>query len=77
MFYKVQMDWDFAIERNRGQLVTVIVGLFAMIGLTEGNAVEKLSRPLYRMVLRAAAGGISGQAFDHRHGARHRGGAAT
>lgn len=46
------MDWTFAIERHRGQLLHLIVGLFAMIGLTEGVAIERLSRPLYRMALR-------------------------
>jgi hypothetical protein len=46
------MDWDLAIERHRGQLLNVVVELFAMIGLTEGGAIEKLSRPLYRQALR-------------------------
>src|SRR5262245_34912162 len=45
------MDWDFAIERNREALLGIVVGLFAMIGLTEGGAVERLSRPLYRQAL--------------------------
>ena len=66
------MDWDFSIERNRGQLLGIVVGLFALIGLAEGSVVERLSRPLYRRVLaQIAVGGISGQAIDHRHGARH------
>ena len=45
------MDWDFSIERNRGQLLGVVAALFAMIGLAEGGMVERLSRPLYRKVL--------------------------
>ena len=45
------MDWDFSIERNREGLLGAIMGLFALIGLTEGGMVERLSRPLYRKVL--------------------------
>ena len=45
------MDWAFAIERHREPLLRIVVGLFAMIGLTEGGAVERLSKPLYRLVL--------------------------
>jgi hypothetical protein len=52
MFHEVSMDWDFSIERNRGQLLGVVATLFAMIGLTEGSVVDRLSRPLYRDVLR-------------------------
>ena len=70
------MDWDFAIERHRGPLLRIVAALFAMIGLTEGGAIERLSRPLYRhRARRIAAGGISGAAIDHRRGARHCGGA--
>jgi hypothetical protein len=47
------MDWNFAIERNRGDLLPVVLGLFTLIGLTEGGMVERLSRPVYRRVLRA------------------------
>ena len=46
------MDWDFAIERHRLPLLRIVVGLFAEIGLTEGGTVERVSRPLYRIVLR-------------------------
>jgi len=46
------MDWALAIERNRQPLVRIVAGLFAMIGLAEGRVVERLSRPLYRAVLR-------------------------
>ena len=47
----VRMDWDFAIERNRGLLLGAVAGLFARIGLADGVTVERLSRPLYRTVL--------------------------
>ena len=45
------MDWAFAIERHRVPLLGFVMELFAMIGLTEGGTVERLSRPLYRLVL--------------------------
>jgi hypothetical protein len=45
------MDWDLAIERNREPLLRIVATLFAMIGLTEAGAVERLSRPVYRAVL--------------------------
>jgi len=51
MFYGTDMDWDFAIERNREGLLGVVAGLLAKIGLAEGVVVERLSRPLYRLVL--------------------------
>ena len=51
LFYGAWMDWAFAIERHREPLLRIVVGLFAMIGLTENGAVERLSRPLYRLVL--------------------------
>ena len=46
------MDWDFSIKRNREDLLGVVAALFAMISLTEGGMIERLSRPLYRKVLR-------------------------
>jgi hypothetical protein len=52
MFYDAPMDWDFSIERNRGVLLPIVLGLFAMIGLTEGGSVERLSWLVYRFVLR-------------------------
>jgi hypothetical protein len=51
MFYRVPMDWDFSIERNRADLLQVVAGLFALIGLAEGSVIERLSRSLYRNVL--------------------------
>src|ERR1044072_3125998 len=44
------MDFDFSIERNRGMLLPHIVELFALIGLTKGGMVVRVSRPLYRKV---------------------------
>jgi len=55
------MDWDFSIERNRALLLGVVAALFARIGLTEGGTVERLPRPLYRLVLvllQAAEAGV-------------------
>ena len=52
MFYSALMDRNFAIERNRGRLVAVVLRLFAEIGLTGGGVVERVSRPVYRKVQR-------------------------
>jgi len=52
MFYATHMDGNFAIERHRVPLLGHVIGLFVMIGLTEGAVVERLSKPLYREVLR-------------------------
>jgi hypothetical protein len=51
LFYSGGMDWALAIERNREPLVRIVAALFAMIGLGEGGAVERLSWPVYRAVL--------------------------
>src|SRR5687768_4802994 len=51
LFYGACMDWDRAIERNREPLLRIVAALFAMIGLIEAAAVERLSRPVYRAVL--------------------------
>jgi hypothetical protein len=51
LFYAARMNWDLAIERNREPLLRIIAGLFAMIGLSEGAAIDRLARPLYRSVL--------------------------
>jgi hypothetical protein len=45
------MDWAKAIERNREPLLRIVATLFAMMGLTESGAVERVSRPVYRAVL--------------------------
>jgi hypothetical protein len=42
------MTRNFAIGRNQERLLGVVADLFAMIGLTEGSMVERLSKPLYR-----------------------------
>src|SRR6188768_3626211 len=55
VFYAAHMDYrtrNFAIECNRERLVSVVVELFAMIGLSEGAMVERVSRPVYRKVQR-------------------------
>ena len=55
VFYAAHMDHrtrNFAIECNRERLVSVVVELFAMIGLTEGAMVERVSKPVYRKVQR-------------------------
>jgi hypothetical protein len=51
LFYGAGMDWALAIERNRAPLIRIVAALFAMIGLGEGNTVERLSWPVYRAVL--------------------------
>jgi len=45
------MDWDLAIKRNCDALQRIVLTLFAMIGLSEGERVERLPFPLYRAVL--------------------------
>jgi len=45
------MDWALAIERNRLPLLRIVAALFGMIGLGDGGAVARLSRPVYRAVL--------------------------
>ena len=45
------MDWVFAIERHRVPLLGHVMGLFVMIGLTEGTTVERVPKSVYRYVL--------------------------
>jgi hypothetical protein len=52
MFYGMCMDWTSAIDRHREPLLRIVLALFALIGLSEGGTVERLSRPLHRAVLR-------------------------
>jgi hypothetical protein len=52
MFYNVQIDCNFAIERWRLPLLGVIAELFAEIGLTEGGTVERVPKPVHRYVLK-------------------------
>src|SRR4051812_21090227 len=51
MFYGGCMDWAYTIERHRQPLLGIVATLYAMIGLTDGGKVERLSWPLYRAVL--------------------------
>ena len=51
MFYVARMDRDFAIERYRVPLLGIVVTLFAEIGLAGDDAVERLSKPVYRYAL--------------------------
>ena len=51
MFYWAAMDWKSAVESKRGPLLVEVLKLFAMIGLSEGVAIERISRPLHRQVL--------------------------
>lgn len=46
------MHLALTIERNRRQLVRIVLTLFALVGLIDGSPVERLSRPVYRAVLR-------------------------
>ena len=45
------MDRNSPIERYRLPLLDIVAELFVMIGLTEGVTIERLSKPLYRLVL--------------------------
>jgi hypothetical protein len=45
------MDFKLAIERNRAPLLVEVLKLFAMIGLSEGVTIERISRPLHRQVM--------------------------
>ncbi len=46
------MDWNSAIERFRVPLLGHVAELFARIGLSEGITIERVSKPVYREVLR-------------------------
>jgi len=46
------MDWNSTVESKRGPLLGVVLELFAEIGLAEGVSIERLSKPLYRFILR-------------------------
>lgn len=48
----MEVTLNLAIERQRKPLLRIIATLFAMIGLAQGAAVERLSPKLYRAVLR-------------------------
>ncbi|MFN0194323.1 MAG: hypothetical protein ACKVP5_20525, partial [Aestuariivirga sp.] len=46
------MDWDLAMNRNREALLRIVASLFAMLGLSEGTAVDRIPRPLHTAILR-------------------------
>jgi len=46
------LDWDLAIKRNSEALRGIIAGLFAMLELAGGVAVERIPPALHRAVLR-------------------------
>jgi hypothetical protein len=45
-------DWARAIERNRDALIGIVATLFAMLGLSAGGAVARVSHRFHRKVLR-------------------------
>jgi hypothetical protein len=51
MFYCAGMDWIAAVESKRGPLLVEVLRLFALIGLSEGVTIERISKPLHRQVL--------------------------
>jgi hypothetical protein len=46
------MTWEETVESKREPLLSVVLGLIAAIGLEEGVAIERISKPLHRKVLR-------------------------
>ncbi|NJM28830.1 MAG: hypothetical protein HC855_00655 [Rhizobiales bacterium] len=46
------MDWDLAMTRNRDALLRIVASLFAMLGLVEGAAIDRIPRALHTAVLR-------------------------
>jgi hypothetical protein len=54
-FTRTPMDLTTAIDRHRDALARLVGLMFAMIGLDEGRAVERLSRRMNRAVLRLLA----------------------
>jgi hypothetical protein len=46
------MDWQEIIEQKRQALLAIVAGLYAMIELAEGGMIERIKRPLRRMVLK-------------------------
>jgi hypothetical protein len=47
------MDWNRAIEINQTALTRIVAALIALVGLSDGGALARLPRPLYRAVCRA------------------------
>jgi hypothetical protein len=55
MFYTGQgggMDWARAIERNRDALAPIIAGIFVLLGIEDGNTIERITWRLHRAVQR-------------------------
>jgi hypothetical protein len=46
------MDWAIAIDRQRRQLARIVATLFALVGLAEGAAPERVAKPVYFAALR-------------------------
>jgi hypothetical protein len=46
------MTWEETVESKREPLLSVVLGLIAAIGLKEGVAIERISKPLHTKVLR-------------------------
>ncbi|MFN0190491.1 MAG: hypothetical protein ACKVP5_00735 [Aestuariivirga sp.] len=46
------MDWDLAMNRNRDALLRIVASLFAMLGLSEGAAIDRIPRVLHTAILR-------------------------
>ncbi|NJM31285.1 MAG: hypothetical protein HC855_15420 [Rhizobiales bacterium] len=46
------MDWDLAMNRNRDALLRIVASLFAMLGLSEGAAIDRIPRGLHTAILR-------------------------
>jgi hypothetical protein len=48
---ETDMDWDRAIAINQAALTRIVAALIALIGLTAGEALARLPRPVYRAAL--------------------------
>jgi len=46
------MTWELTVESKREPLLSVVLGLFAEIGLSQGVSIDRISKPLHRKVLR-------------------------
>ncbi|MFN0193853.1 MAG: hypothetical protein ACKVP5_18080, partial [Aestuariivirga sp.] len=46
------MDWDLAMNRNRDALLRIVASLFAMLGLSEVSAIDRIPRELHTAILR-------------------------
>ncbi|MFO0991627.1 MAG: hypothetical protein U1E67_06840 [Hyphomicrobiales bacterium] len=45
------MNWELAIESKRVPLLAVVLALFAKIGLSEGVSIDRIAKPLHRLIL--------------------------